>query len=156
VTEEVPHHLRPLSRVEALALPPELKAARKRYLKLAKKRRYRQAHPNRKRGSHLKSLYGIPLEVYNYAIIKQLNLCAICGEPETSKHQNGNTKRLAVDHDHDTGIVRGFLCQTCNTALGQFRDNPTLLIRAATYLLDHNEHTRLSPAIARLLQIPIT
>lgn len=42
--------------------------------------------------------------------------------------------RLTVDHDHETGKIRGVLCNTCNRALGMFRDSPELLVRAILYL----------------------
>jgi len=50
--------------------------------------------------------------------------CVICGD-------NG---KLVVDHDHQTGQVRGMLCNHCNRGLGHFRDDPTLLEFAAQYL----------------------
>ena len=53
---------------------------------------------------------------------KQLHACAICKEPE-SQISWGKTKRLAVDHDHKTGKVRGLLCQRCNTTLGRYEDD---------------------------------
>ena len=62
------------------------------------------------------------------------NRCAICGEPETAVSRTGRPKSISVDHDHDTGRIRGVLCDRCNRALGYLRDNPDLLRRAADYL----------------------
>lgn len=44
-------------------------------------------------------------------------------------------ERLNIDHCHRDGRVRGLLCRLCNTGLGHFRDDPLLLRKAATYLL---------------------
>ena len=41
---------------------------------------------------------------------------------------------MHLDHDHDTGQLRGFLCVSCNQGLGQFREDPALLLRAVVYL----------------------
>lgn len=60
---------------------------------------------------------------------RQGGCCAICNK---SEHENG--KALAVDHDHDTGQVRGLLCDDCNIALGRFKDSPNALRRAIEYL----------------------
>lgn len=54
--------------------------------------------------------------------------CIICGEP----NRGGNG--FAVDHDHDTGHVRGGLCMRCNIGIGHFRNDPELLRLAALYL----------------------
>jgi hypothetical protein len=55
--------------------------------------------------------------------------CWICREPEPVAG-----RRLAVDHDHATGAVRGFLCSRCNNVLGRMRDSADLLRAAADYL----------------------
>jgi hypothetical protein len=60
----------------------------------------------------------------------QENKCKICGIPE-EKAPRG---RLAVDHCHETGQLRGLLCNNCNVGLGQFKDNPNLLTAAIEYL----------------------
>lgn len=56
--------------------------------------------------------------------------CAICG-----KHQP--KKRLAIDHDHKTGKIRGLLCSNCNTALGLLKDNISIAESAVKYLKRH-------------------
>lgn len=62
---------------------------------------------------------------YDRLFQRQYGLCAICSHPETKLH---------MDHDHDTGMLRGLLCTTCNTGLGMFRDDVHLLHQAALYL----------------------
>lgn len=53
--------------------------------------------------------------------------CAICG-------LNGGDRGLFLDHDHETGSFRGWLCHGCNAGVGHFRDDPDLLGRAIAYL----------------------
>lgn len=57
-------------------------------------------------------------------IKKDITQCVICGAEET----------LVVDHCHETGQIRGMLCNHCNRGLGHFRDDPLLLEFAAEYL----------------------
>jgi hypothetical protein len=46
----------------------------------------------------------------------------------------GNKTPFRLDHDHVTGAFRGFICDSCNTGMGKFRDNPDLMQRAIDYL----------------------
>ncbi len=73
--------------------------------------------------------YGISLAERDALAAAQGHTCALCGAPEST-----NGKRLAVDHDHATGTIRGLLCSPCNTGLGHFRDRPELLQAALSYL----------------------
>jgi len=69
-----------------------------------------------------------PAEYYRM-LEQQLGRCAVCYEPAEGK--------LNVDHDHETGKVRGLLCLNCNLMLGHARDNAATLAAAITYLESH-------------------
>lgn len=60
--------------------------------------------------------------------------CDICGKEETVLGSTGKVKSLAVDHDHNTGRVRGLLCNNCNRGIGLLSKEPELLRRALVYL----------------------
>ena len=84
------------------------------------------------RDYHYKRKYGITLETYELMLRAQDYTCAICG---TAAVKSRN-KKLVVDHCHDTGKVRGLLCNKCNVGLGQFGDNKEVLLKALAYLDD--------------------
>lgn len=75
--------------------------------------------------------HGLTDEQYQAKLEAQGNGCAICGKEREAK------RRLAVDHDHETGTVRDLLCDNCNKGLGCFMDDPKLLELAAAYLVRH-------------------
>lgn len=77
----------------------------------------------------LKRLYGITPEDYNKMFEEQEGCCAICGS-----HQSEQKRPLCVDHCHETKVVRGLLCDSCNMGLGKFFDSPLLLENAIKYL----------------------
>lgn len=76
----------------------------------------------------LKKTYGITLEQYEALLAHQDGRCAVCyGKPRK--------RRLAVDHNHKTGEIRGLLCTRCNhKMIGAAHENPVILRRAAEYL----------------------
>lgn len=94
----------------------------------------RKKNPGRAKNADLKKSFGITIEEYNAILEKQKGVCAICGEKETAKGNGGIVRNLAVDHDHETGEIRGLLCSNCNNGLGRFKDSPNLLTNAIDYL----------------------
>lgn len=77
--------------------------------------------------------YGLSAEAYQALVVSQGGRCATCGTaPE----------KFYIDHDHACcagtkscgECVRGLLCFNCNTALGQVKDNPRILLAMVEYL----------------------
>lgn len=99
---------------------------------LAAQKKRNHQNPEKKylinRKSDLKK-YGITIEQYEKMEKSQKGVCAICKKSEPNKY-----KKLAVDHCHKTGKVRGLLCSKCNNGLGKFDDNVALLTKAIKYL----------------------
>ena len=120
--------------------------------KYAKYQQTYRSRPERKladRAGHLKRKFGLTLEQYDELLASQGGGCAICGDaPEVNVS-------LHIDHDHDTGAVRGLLCLRCNNALGQLKEDPDLIRAAAAYLDGHEpgvaEEIEMARARARLL-----
>ncbi|MCK5601272.1 endonuclease VII domain-containing protein [Candidatus Pacearchaeota archaeon] len=83
--------------------------------------------PRRKADLYRK--YGISSRQYEKLVEKQNGRCAICG-----KHQSELKTTLNVDHNHETGKVRGLLCVACNRLLGYAQDNQDILMKAIQYL----------------------
>jgi len=94
-------------------------------------RGWTRRNKSRIRGYHLKYQYGITHEEYDRLVAAQHGVCAICGQPPSGR--TIKDRRLAVDHDHLTGMVRGILCRPCNLIIG-FIDDDEWLERARAYL----------------------
>jgi len=90
------------------------------YLKTARRKRYIVR-------------YNFTLEQRDDLLAKQDNKCALCRTAEPGK------RGWMVDHDHETGKVRGILCSPCNTGLGLFGDDPALMREAADYVEKHKQ-----------------
>lgn len=110
-------------------------------------RRRQQATPQAKttrRSYDLERRVGITLETYDEMFASQGGLCAICNQPETRRHKNGELFRLAVDHCHKTDEVRALLCGRCNTMLGQIEAAQSvkgLLDAMLNYLVRHGKNS---------------
>lgn len=91
--------------------------------------------------------YGIGIADYDAMLADQGGVCAICRRAETSivrRGVNEDTRRLAVDHDHTTGEVRGLLCADCNRAIGLFCDDAATAFRAGAYLAQSGKVRKIS------------
>ena len=84
--------------------------------------------------ANLRANYGMTVEDYDAMWLAQRGQCAICGRASSLRGQGRGSQRLAVDHDHGTGAVRGLLCGMCNGGLGLFDDDPARLRLAIEYL----------------------
>ena len=65
-------------------------------------------------------------------------ICPICKKssiPNVTAH-------LVIDHDHDTGNAREWICDSCNTGLGRFKDNIELMQETIKYLKKHNKKSK--------------
>lgn len=74
--------------------------------------------------------YNLTIDELNKTIELQAGLCTIC----TKEMKPGRDTH--IDHDHKTNHIRGILCRECNIILGMIKDDATILIDAATYLIN--------------------
>lgn len=81
----------------------------------------------------LRRKFNITTEDYNNMFVEQKGKCLIC-----NKHQSELDKRLAIDHNHETGVVRGLLCCKCNTGIGMLSDDIGIVRKAVEYLEKYN------------------
>lgn len=99
-------------------------------------RRYYQENKERlsetQRAQKLRAQYGITPDDVDRMVEKQGGGCAICEKDLSDK------KERRIDHNHETGLVRGILCHHCNTMLGYGIDDPQILESGARYLRSRN------------------
>ena len=98
--------------------------------------RWRKRNPDADADKTLRRKYGITLAQYDELFEAQGGVCALCKKGETTKRRKKGEgrERLAVDHCHDTGRVRGLLCFKCNTAIGSLGDTEADAQRVVDYL----------------------
>ena len=82
---------------------------------------------------HRMARYGLSEDAY-WALLQVQNYsCALCTSKDPKRKQG-----FVVDHDHQTGRIRGLLCHPCNIALGMLGDNLSGLQKAVKYLEGSN------------------
>jgi len=104
---------------------PEDRERSRRY-RLKNKERLKQINWK----GRIKYDFGITPEEYNLLLNLQKGKCAICEKPPT-------IRRLDIDHNHSTGIIRGLLCRSCNRFLGIIENNIIMMNKLDSYLLNN-------------------
>jgi len=99
-----------------------MKRDRKEYM-----RKWRAKNPDKVKNIRMKGRYGITLKEYD-TIFKEAPLCEICFTRPSE----------CLDHNHETGNIRGVLCNVCNQGLGKLGDTKETLYRAYTYLKERD------------------
>lgn len=110
-----------------------LPQAEKDRLNAIKRSRYKDPDVRaRTLSSGNKFRYGITTDEKDQLFASQGHCCAVC----FSKNP-GNVHGWHIDHDHETGKVRGILCHPCNVTIGQAKERVTRLLACADYLRRH-------------------
>ena len=81
--------------------------------------------------------YGLTVEDYDNLLAGQGGTCALCERTDSGRNRDGSPRKLHVDHDHNTEVVRALLCPRCNSLVGwleKSKDDPELVERALRYL----------------------
>ena len=98
---------------------------------LKKSRAYRENNKSLLRVRELETNYGVEeIEIVSL-MDSQRGCCAICGNSLVSPYSK---KSFSVDHDHNTGRVRGLLCFPCNTSLGSLKESIDILESMIRYI----------------------
>lgn len=97
---------------------------------LEQQRAYREENRERLAAQRRAANTGFTPALWEQVLEHQQHRCAVCRIDLRALKRT----QVHADHCHQTGNPRGILCQRCNTSIGQFNDDPTLLRRAAAYL----------------------
>ena len=84
--------------------------------------------------ARMRKAYGITLAEFDELLEMQGGCCAICGTDDPG------AKRFACDHNHETGEVRGILCNNCNRMLGHGKDSVSILAAGIKYLAERGSY----------------
>lgn len=105
--------------------------AEERRLAANERARIMREHDLNRHDKQLLKRYGADLGTFDLLMVLQNGRCAICG---ALPGEVDGARRLHLDHNHETGKIRGLLCMLCNQGLGRFRDDVSLLQAAIDYL----------------------
>ncbi len=101
--------------------------------KCCNERQRSKMSPHDYRRQNLKAFYGMTPSQYDRMLAGQGGVCAACGQPETTRNNQGGVRTLSVDHNHLTGEIRGLLCTTCNISYGMLQESPDRIRKLLAY-----------------------
>jgi len=123
-----------------LANPEKVKEAQKKYRETHREehskrssewnKEHRAIVTKRAQACHFKKFYGITINEKFQILADQDGRCAVCGSGELDK-----IGPWCIDHNHESGKIRGVLCRRCNMMLGSIGDNPAILRNMIAYLI---------------------
>lgn len=107
-------------------------------------RKWREENLQKARELDVIQKQNITHDDYKWMLEKQNGLCMICKKPETKKSRtSGQVCRLAIDHDHELGLIRDLLCHNCNVLVGHSRESEEIIENTKQYIRRHNERKKL-------------
>jgi len=90
--------------------------------------------PQKRRANHIWNKFGITQEHYDRLLTEQGGVSAVCKQTETKRNvMNHEVQLLGVDHNHETGEIRGLLCLYCNAAYGYLREDRDRILGLLAY-----------------------
>lgn len=118
--------------LEEFAVHNRHRDGRQAYCRECKRKHDRERRRSReyRQNEHLRAKYGITLDDFRAMADAQGHRCAVCGTDKPG----GRSGVWNVDHDHETGEIRGLLCWDCNAGIGKLGDTLAGVMRAADYL----------------------
>lgn len=78
----------------------------------------------------MRRLYKIGIDEFEKLLTTQGGVCAICSQ----KREHVGASGWHVDHEHESGRIRGILCNKCNVGIGMLQDSAVIMLKAARYL----------------------
>ena len=102
----------------------------------ASRRRYRENNPEKVAIADIRRRYFLSEDSAKELYERSMGTCDSCGDEwDPEKYKN---RRFCVDHDHDTGAIRGILCMPCNAALGLLKDDKEVVRKLLSYIEEYN------------------
>lgn len=94
--------------------------------------------------NRITSTYGIGVDEFLDLFAGQQHRCAVCGKALVL-FSTDRTEAPVVDHNHETGVVRGILCHPCNVAVGWIEKRPKRTLQAMEYISRNRAFTKRPP-----------